>query len=81
MGLKKCCCCVDLLHGVKTLGIVLLTLTCLSILGSIISIFTTEIEAYYGVIGALPSFVINLLLIVACNKKNRFLLLPWQVQF
>ena len=79
MGLKKCCCCVDLLQGVKILGIVLLTMTCLSILGSIITAFTTEVEAYYGIAGALPSLIINLLLIIACNKRNRFLLLPWYI--
>jgi hypothetical protein len=77
MALKKCCCCVDLLNGVRILGIVLLVLTCLSIICTIGSIASTGEGSYVGIVGALPSLIVNALLIWACNEKKKLLLLPW----
>ncbi len=52
MGLTKCCCCIDLLKGVKILGIVLTVLNCLSIIGSIAKFF-----AGYGLLYELIALI------------------------
>ena len=77
MCMKKCCCCLELHQGVKFLGITFILLTSLFMIGSVIFTFMIQREAYFGIIVALPSLVVNLLLVRACVKKKRILMLPW----
>jgi hypothetical protein len=77
MAISKCCCCFDLLKGVKILGKVSLFLTLTAIVVYIALIYSTGHGSYYGIIGIIPSIIVNSLLIHACNEKRRALLLPW----
>ena len=54
MGLTKCCCCVDLLKGVKILGIVLIVMECLSFAIAIGSYVTKGTGSLYGLFGIVP---------------------------
>ena len=54
MGLTKCCCCVDLLKGVKILGIVLIVMTGLSIIVTIVSVLATGAGSLIGLIATVP---------------------------
>jgi len=70
MGLTRCCCCVDLLKGVKILGIVQIVLICVSvtiIISLIISdtiggggslyehlVFPSGTQSLYGLFGVGP---------------------------
>ena len=79
MGLTKCCCCVDLLGGVKILGI---TLAVLHIIGIIINIVAVslqvlELQAYLGISGLGLGAAINILLVVAEKERKPEFLLPW----
>ena len=77
MAISKCCCCFDLRKGVKILGKVSLFLTFTAAAISIAFKLKTGRGSYYGIIGAIPSIIVDLLLIHACNEKRRALLLPW----
>ncbi len=77
MALTKCCCCVDLLKGVKILGIVLSVLTFLPIIITAISIILTGSGSIIGLCGYGPALLVNLLLVKACHEKSRVWLLPW----
>ncbi len=77
MALTKCCCCVDLLKGVKILGIVLSVLTCISIVITITSIVLSGFGNLIGLCGYGPALLVNLLLIKACHERSRVWLLPW----
>ncbi len=54
MAIKRCCCCVDLLKGVKILGIVLIILSCLSIAITTGLIITTGNGSFLGQLGVAP---------------------------
>ncbi len=54
MGLTKCCCCVDLLKGVKILGIVQTVLVCLFILIIFIAKFVAGYGLLYELIALIP---------------------------
>lgn len=77
MALTKCCCCVDLLKGVKILGIVLATLHILGIIANIVQAALSEDGSYYGVIGSGLGVAVNILLVLAEKERKRVYLLPW----
>jgi hypothetical protein len=54
MGLTKCCCCVDLLKGVKILGIVLTIGACIGIIATIVSSIQGEPDSLYELIVLIP---------------------------
>ncbi len=54
MGLTKCCCCVDLLKGVKILGIILTIGACIGIIATMVSLFRKGPESLYNLIGLIP---------------------------
>jgi hypothetical protein len=71
MGLTKCCCCVDLLKGVKILGIVLIVLTCLSIAITIGSIIGTGSGSLYGLFGVGPGLYFKAFYIIKSLNIQR----------
>ena len=77
MALTKCCCCVDLLKGVKILGIVLATLHILGIILNIVIVALYGAGSYFGVIGSGGGVAVNLLLVLAEKERKRVFLLPW----
>ncbi len=56
MGLTKCCCCVDLLKGVKILGIVLTIVACIGIIATIVSSSKEGPNSLYELIALIPGF-------------------------
>ena len=79
MALTKCCCCVDLLKGVKILGIVSLVLTILSAIASIVSVVMNGTGSHFGLFGFGLSAACDIMLILAAKERKRVLLLPWSL--
>lgn len=77
MPLTKCCCCVDLLKGVKILGIVLATLHIVGIIANIVLVALFGAGSYLGVIGSGVGVGVNILVILAEKERKRVFLLPW----
>lgn len=78
MTLTKCCSCVNLLTGVKILGIVLTTLYFMGLISYVVlsAYYELEVEAV-GCMGIGFASGINLVLVIAASKKKRLYLLPW----
>jgi hypothetical protein len=71
MAISQCCCCFDLLKGVKILGKVSLFLTFTAAAISMAFKLNTGRGSYYKIIGAISSIIVDLLLIHACNEKRK----------
>ena len=77
MALTHCCCCVDLLKGVKILGITLAVFHALGIIANIVLVALYGSGSYMGTIGSGLAIAINILLILAEKERRRVFLLPW----
>ena len=77
MALTKCCCCVDLLRGVKILGITLAFIHILGIIINIVVVALVGIGSYFGIFGSGLGAAVNILLALVEKERKRVYLLPW----
>lgn len=72
--LTKCCCCVDLKEGVKTLSVVMICLCGLTIISTVFRGFSPS-----ELTGSISSLLLWLLITCGIEKNNRGCFLPWLV--
>ena len=79
MGVTKyCCCCFDLLVGVKIIGIVLTLFNIIGLIASIvIRAYFKQVIGTYVCIGFGFAIGVNLLLVSGASQRKRVYLLPW----